>query len=173
MELQLISEKIIELHGKRVLLDAHLASLYEVELKQLRQSIRRNMDRFPPDFMYELTNKEYNSLIDSGRSQIVTRSSFSGSYTPFAFTEQGIAMLATVLRSPKAIQVSIDIMRAFVTMRRMLVEMQGVNNRLELLEFEVQDINRILDGILNKPLPEKPRRTIGFVQKGATSQTAV
>jgi len=168
MEIQLISQKIIELRGIRVMLDIHLAELYGIELKHLRQSVRRNIERFPADFMFEINNNECNSLCNSRQSQIVTSLSYSSSYTPFAFTEQGIAMLATVLRSPTAIQMSIDIMRAFVAMRQMLVEMVSINNRLDLLEFEVQDINQLLDEMMHPPLPpEKPRRPIGFVQQGA------
>ncbi len=106
MELQLISEKIIELRGQRVMLDAHLAELYEVETKQLKQAVRRNSERFPSDFIFEISNEERNLLIDSTRSQFVTSYSKSITYTSIAFTEQGVAMLATVLRSPKAVQVN-------------------------------------------------------------------
>ncbi len=168
MELQIISEKIIDLRGQRVMLDAHLAELYEVETKQLKQAVRRNLERFPADFVFEISNEERNLLIDSMRSQSVTSYSKSNTYAALAFTEQGVAMLATVLRSPKAIQVSIDIMRAFVAMRRMLLDMTTVNNRIELLEFEVQDINQLLNDMMDKPLPpEKPRKKIGFIQQPA------
>ena len=107
MEMQTVQQRIYEIRGQKVMLDFDLALLYETETKKLKQAVRRNIKRFPSDFMFELTKDEYTAL----RSQFVTlentgRGKYS-KYTPFAFTEQGIAMLASVLRSPKAIEVNI------------------------------------------------------------------
>ena len=112
MELQTIQNRIYEIRGQKVLLDFDLAELYETETKRLKEAVRRNMERFPSDFMFELTKDEYNTL----RTQFATLDNRGrgkhSKYSPFAFTEQGIAMLASVLRSPKAIEVNIQIVRA-------------------------------------------------------------
>ena len=114
MELDVIQNKIFEIRGFKVMLDFDLAILYNIETKSLKQSVRRNISRFPEDFMFELTEIELNSL----RSQIVTSNREGLRYMPFAFTEQGIAMLSSVLNSEKAIEVNISIIRAFVTFRQ-------------------------------------------------------
>ena len=114
MELDVIQNKIFEIRGFKVMLDFDLAILYNIETKSLKQSVRRNISRFPEDFMFELTEIELNSL----RSQIVTSNRGGLRYMPFAFTEQGIAMLSSVLNSEKAIEVNISIIRAFVTFRQ-------------------------------------------------------
>ena len=118
MELEVIKSKIIEIRGCKVMLDFDLALLYNVETRVLKQAVRRNHNRFPEDFMFELTEIELNSL----RSQIVTLKNNGrgqhSKYLPFAFTEQGIAMLSSILNSEKAIEVNISIIRAFVTMRQ-------------------------------------------------------
>ena len=118
MELQPIQSKIYEIRGQRVMLDFDLAELYQVETRTLKQAVRRNIERFPSDFMFEITESEYNYLKNSMTSQIVISNERGGRrYMPFAFTEQGVAMLSSVLRSETAIQVNIAIMRAFVAMR--------------------------------------------------------
>ncbi len=117
MELEVIKNKIIEIRGCKVMLDFDLALLYNVETRVLKQAVRRNHNRFPEDFMFELTKIEYDSL----RSQIASLKNGRGQhlkYLPFAFTEQGIAMLSSILNSEKAIEVNISIIRAFVTMRQ-------------------------------------------------------
>ena len=115
MELQPIQSKIYEIRGQRVMLDFDLAELYQVETRTLKQAVRRNIERFPSDFMFEITESEYNYLKNSMTSQIVISNERGGRrYMPFAFTEQGVAMLSSVLRSETAIQVNIAIMRAFV-----------------------------------------------------------
>ena len=117
-ELLEIQNKIYQVRGMRVMLDFDLAELYQVETKVLKQAVRRNYDRFPEDFMFELTENEYNSLIISLRSQFVTSNKRGGlRYMPFAFTEHGVIMLASVLRSDLAVHTSIKITRAFVAMR--------------------------------------------------------
>src|SRR5205814_6110594 len=110
-----IQHKIHEIRGHRVMLDFDLALLYGTETKVLKQSVKRNISRFPKDFMFVLTEDEYQSL----RSQIVTSNRGGSRYMPFAFTEQGIAMLSSVLKSENAIKINIAIMRAFVAMRQL------------------------------------------------------
>lgn len=108
MELGIIRNKIHEIRGVRVIMDFDLAELYQVETKTLKQAVRRNLERFPEDFMFELSSNEYNSLIISLRSQIVTSNERGGRrYMPYAFTEHGVIMLASLLRSDVAIQTSI------------------------------------------------------------------
>jgi len=120
MEIAVIQNKIYEIRGQRVMLDFDLAPLYQVQTKVLKQAVRRNIERFPADFMFEITIDEYNSLKDSLRSQIVTSNKGGTRYMPFAFTQEGVASLSGVLRSPVAVNVYIEIMRAFVAMRNYL-----------------------------------------------------
>lgn len=138
MDLSLIQSKIYEIRGVRVMLDFDLAEMYEVPTKALKQAVRRNIKRFPDDFMFELTNNEYNYLILNTRSQFVTLESKDGrgkfpKYAPFAFTEQGVAMLSSVLRSEKAIEVNISIMRAFITVRNYLLAQSSVSAEIKEL----------------------------------------
>ncbi len=130
MELQLIQNKIYEIRGQKVMLDYDLAELYEVETKVLKQAVRRNINRFPSDFMFELAKDEFDSL----RSQFVTSKRGGTRYMPFAFTEQGVAMLASVLKSEKAIEINIQIVRAFVFMRRYALSHQDLTEKLRALE---------------------------------------
>ena len=142
MELQPIQSKIYEIRGQRVMLDFDLAELYQVETRTLKQAVRRNIERFPSDFMFEITESEYNYLKNSMTSQIVISNERGGRrYMPFAFTEQGVAMLSSVLRSETAIQVNIAIMRAFVAMRNYITtattvtaELAEIRAKLALLE---------------------------------------
>ena len=120
MDLQIIENKIREIRGQQVMLDFELAEVYEIETKRLKEAVRRNIERFPEDFMFELTKEEWVIL----RSQIATSSWGGSRYQPFAFTEQGAAMLSSVLNSKKAIDTSIKIMRAFVAVRRYLAQVQ-------------------------------------------------
>jgi hypothetical protein len=127
-----IERAIILLRGEKVMLDSDLAALYGVPTKVLVQSVRRNIDRFPSDFMFRLTSKEAENL----RSQFVTSSSTHGGrrYAPYAFTEQGVAMLSSVLRSPRAVEVNIAIMRAFVRLRQLLASHADLARKLDELE---------------------------------------
>lgn len=144
MELQEIRNCIYEIRGVQVMLDRDLAKMYGVETKRLNESVRRNIDRFPEDFMFELTNEECNLLENSSRSQIATLNKGRGSnikYKPLAFTEEGVAMLSSVLRSKVAIEINIRIMRAFVAVRRMAFitpviseEIYGIKRKMEELE---------------------------------------
>lgn len=147
MELQPIQSKIYEIRGQRVMLDFDLAELYQVETRTLKQAVRRNIERFPEDFMFEITESEYNYLKNSMTSQIVISNEKGGRrYMPFAFTEQGVAMLSSVLRSGTAIQVNIAIMRAFVAMRNYITtttqitaELSEIRAKLALLERADED----------------------------------
>jgi hypothetical protein len=132
MELQIIQNKIYEIRGLRVMLDYDLAELYEVETRILNQAVKRNINRFPQDFMFQLTNNEFDNLI----SQIVTSSWGGTRKLPFAFTEKGVAMLASVLKSGKAIEVNIEIVRAFVVLRQYALGFAELNQKLESFMIE-------------------------------------
>jgi phage regulator Rha-like protein len=166
---ELIERKIFLLRGQKVMLSIHLAGLYGVGTKVLIQSVKRNAVRFPEDFMFQLTPEEAQSL----RSQFVTlknRGSKRGKhpkYLPYAFTEQGVAMLSSVLRSKKAVLVNIAIMRAFVKLRQILSAHKELAHKLEELERKIAKHDAEIQGIfeairqLMVP-PEKPKRRIGF-----------
>jgi len=163
-----ISSKIYLIRNEKVLLDFDLAELYGVETKQLKRAVRRNIERFPLDFMFPLTKNEYNSL----RSQIGTlKRGEHSKYLPYAFTEQGVAMLSSVLNSDRAIKVNIAIMRAFVKMRKILESNESLAKKLKQLEKETkekfaehqQQIGLIFETIKELVTEkEKPKRRIGF-----------
>ena len=141
-----IRSKIYEIRGKKVMLDRDLAELYHVETKQLKRQVKRNLSRFPEDFMFELSEDETKRL----RCQNGTSNNRGGNrYQSFVFTEQGIAMLSTVLSSELAIQVNINIMRAFVLMRQALSELAATNLRVEQLSRHVDQLDRYVDDILH------------------------
>lgn len=156
-----IEQAIRILRGHRVLLDADLAHLYGVEAKILNQAVRRNAARFPSDFMFQLTLEE----AQSSRSQTVTlKRGANIKYLPYAFTEQGVAMLSSVLRSPRAVQVNIEIMRAFVRLRQMLQQNTDLARKLATLEkkYDAQ-FKIVFDAIRELMEPTvKPKRRIGF-----------
>ncbi len=197
-ELQSIQNKIYEIRGQRVMLDFDLADLYQVETKRLKEAVRRNIERFEgEDFMFELSESEYNALKNNLRSQNASSSLTSQNatsnwggrrYLPFAFTEEGVAMLSGVLRSPIAIQVNRAIMRAFVAMRNYittttaitaeLTEMraklallerndednaEAINDLSEDMRKELDDIYAAIAALLVKvPQGQQPRRPIGY-----------
>ena len=137
MELQVIQNKIYEVRGQKVMLDFDLAELYGSETKRLKEAVRRNLKRFPSDFMFELTKEEeeYNVLKDRLRAQIASSNKRGGTrYMPFAFTEQGVAMLSSVLNSESAIEINISIMRAFVTVRQYLSSLNSTTKEIEELK---------------------------------------
>jgi hypothetical protein len=161
MELEVIQNKIFEVRGYKVILDFDLALLYNVETKSLKQSVRRNISRFPEDFMFELTELEFNSL----RSQIVTSNRGGLRYMPFAFTEQGIAMLSSVLNSEKAIEVNISIIRAFVTFRQFSLTYSELKDRISIIEKQFPDIYKALNYLVDKEAVTKSneeRNKIGY-----------
>ena len=159
---QSIKHYILLIRGEKVLLDSDLAKLYGVETKVLVQAVKRNIERFPKDFMFQLTQEEYQLL----RSQIVTSKKRGGrQYAPFVFTEQGVAMLSSVLKSSKAVQVNIEIMRAFVALRQMLFEHKELAAKLHQLEKKYdKQFKAIFDAMREFMTPEKPQgRPIGFI----------
>ena len=183
MELQFIQSKIYEIRGQKVMLDRDLAELYGIETKRLKEAVRRNLRRFPVDFMFELNRKEFEFL----RSQIASSNGRGGlRYMPFAFTEQGVAMLSSVLNSDVAIEVNISIMRAFVAVRQLISnppvndlaklqsEIQELKGHIEEVFTGYNDINddtRMQIELINRTLAElqtkekdvsKPRNPIGF-----------
>ena len=163
VSVELISTKILEIRGKKVMLDRELAKLYGVQSKVLNQAVKRNSKRFPEDFTYQLTKEETKNL----KSQIVTSSWGGVRKLPYVFTEQGVAMLSSVLNSERAIQVNILIMRAFTKLKEMLLTHKNLAVKLEALEKKYADhdekIKAIFEAIkqlLQPPVEEK--RRIGF-----------
>lgn len=165
MELQIIQNKIFEIRGMRVMLDFDLAELYQVETKNLKRAVKRNIERFPDDFMFELTADEWEIL----RRNFGTSSWGGTRYMPFAFTEQGIAQLSSVLNSPLAIQVNISIIRAFVTLRKYALGYAELNQKLEtfMLETNMQ-FNEIYQALTElastREQDDKPRKRVGYIQ---------
>ena len=143
MELQPIQNKIYEIRGQRVMLDFDLADIYQVETRALKQAVRRNIERFPDDFLFKLSKEEANQLIAIGVSQNVISPDYNiGASDMFAFTEQGVAMLSSVLRSKTAIQANIAIMRAFVAMRNYIATTTTVTAELEALRAKIALLER-------------------------------
>jgi phage regulator Rha-like protein len=163
-----LQKLIYEIHGQKVMLDSDLAALYGVELKVMNQAVKRNIGRFPSDFMFQLTNDEWGSL----RSQIVTSKSNRGGrrYAPYVFTEQGVSMLSSVINSERAIEVNINIMRTFVKLRRYVLSESDTDGQIAELrkllmlyieknDKRVNDLIIALNNLIEKP-PETKR--IGF-----------
>lgn len=170
MELQLIQNKIFQIRGYRVMLDFQLAELYNVETRVLNQAVKRNLSRFPSDFMFQLAPAEWKVL----RSQFVISKKERRGGTqklPFVFTEQGIAMLSSVLKSKKAIDVNIAIMRAFVLLRQHLSDYKDLKEEIKKLEKEMnlkfKDIYDALNYLLS---PKSKPIEIGFKQSGRTKK---
>ena len=167
---QLIERRIYLIRGLTVMLDEDLAELYDVPTKALNQGFKRNLDRFPEDFAFQLSREEWASL----RSQTVTSRSWGGRRSPpFAFTEQGVAMLSSVLRSERAVQVNIAIMRAFVRLRQILATHKDLARKIQSLERKDAEhdakFRAVFEAIreLMKPPPAPPKPRIGF--KGSKS----
>ncbi|MDR2206260.1 MAG: ORF6N domain-containing protein [Flavobacteriaceae bacterium] len=168
MQLQTIQTKIHEIRGQKIILDFDLAEMYGVETKYLKRAVRINLKRFPPDFMFELTKTEWESLrcnfstLETGRGK-------HPKYLPFAFTEQGVAMLSSVLNSDKAIEVNILIMRAFVFIRQYALSHQDLTEKLKKLEQkynkQFKDIYEVLNFLTQekqKQIDFDNRKRIGF-----------
>jgi hypothetical protein len=172
---------VLAIRGEKVLLDADLATLYGVEVRALNQAVARNRDRFPEDFMFQLTGQEYAQI----RSQIVTASDEAVSnssqsvmssrkhrgiaYRPYAFTEQGVAMLSSVLRSPRAVEVNIAIMRTFVQLRRLMDSNRDLARKIEAMEMKYDEQFAAVFNAIKQLIAEdqskkaKPKRAIGFL----------
>jgi len=161
---EMIEKKILIIRGEKVMLDADLAELYGVETKMLVRAVKRNIDRFPSDFMLQLEKEEFENL----RFQFGTSSRWGGRrYLPYAFTEQGVAMLSSVLNSERAVHVNIAIMRAFVKLREMLSTHKELAHKLAQLERKIEkhdeEIKVIFDAIRQLMTPPEPKRKkIGF-----------
>ena len=170
MELDIIASKIYEVRGQRVMLDADLAEIYGIETKVLNQSVRRNKDRFPQDFMFILNESDLQGI----RSQFVTGSRAKRNITalPYAFTEHGVTMLASVLRSETAIKMNIAIVRAFIAMRQSIITANDVSVQLEHLktrisnhDVQLNEIYTVIENLLDEKASQqdwKDRDRIGF-----------
>jgi hypothetical protein len=164
VQLQTIQNKIYEIRGLNVMLDSDLAELYGVETKRLKEAVRRNMQRFPKDFMFKLTEEEFENL----RTQFATSSWGGTRYLPFAFTEQGVAMLSSVLSGAKAIEVNIQIVRAFVFLRQFALSNTELTEKLRKLESrydqQFKDVYEALNFLLQKDEPDQSAKSkkIGF-----------
>jgi ORF6N domain len=164
--MELIARRIYSIRGQRVMIDADLADLYQVPTKALNQAVRRNLERFPEDFMFRLDKEE----LENWRSQIVTSNpaAIMGlRRPPYAFTEHGVAMLSSALRSKRAVQMNILIVRAFVQIRELLASNKELAERIERLEAGQKEHASIIEILADeiddlKQLPEPPRRPIGF-----------
>ncbi len=165
MELETIKQSIHEIRGQKVILDFELAKMYQVETKRLKESVRRNIRRFPEDFMFELSTEEWVIL----RTQFATSSWGGQRYNPYAFTEQGVAMLSSVLNSEIAIDINIAIVRAFVMIRQFALTYQELNEKLIALEKKhnqkFTDIDQVLNYLIKKDqqlTQQTTRKQVGY-----------
>jgi len=161
---EVVATKIFILRGHRVMLDKDLALLYDVKPIALRQQVKRNKDRFPDDFLFQLTNKEINNLVSQN---VIPSKRQLGGASPYVFTEQGVAMLSGVLKSKRAVVVNIAVMRAFVKLREILStnkelaqKVDQLENRMDRKDKEVRAIFEAIRQLMNKP--EKPKGKLGF-----------
>lgn len=166
MELQIIQNKIHEIRGQRIMFDFDLAEMYEVETRVLKQAVRRNINRFPKDFMFQLTENEIETMVS--QSVIPSKGKFGGAI-PFAFTEQGVSMLASILKSDIAVQISISIIRTFVLMRQHLADYKELQEKINQLQensnMQFNDIYQALHMLLDKDRKDnkqKERKRIGY-----------
>ena len=166
ISVEIIASKILELRSKRVMLDSDLAKLYGVETKQLVRQVKRNIDRFPDDFMYQLTRLEVTNL----RCQIGTSKKGGRRYLPYVFTQEGVAMLSSVLNSKRAVQVNIQIMRAFVKLRYILsankqfeMKLRELEDRLKIHDKDIRDIFEAIRQLMG--VPDEHRKIAGFGAK--------
>ena len=152
---------IFEIRGYKIMIDADLAALYETETKALKQQVKRNIDRFPDDFMFELTKEEKAQLVTNCDRLLNLKHS---SVFPMAFTEQGVAMLSSVLRSKKAIKINIEVMRAFAVYRAMLIEDKSLRKEIKVLDEKINKVFRLLLNKIDALHQDKasPRKKIGY-----------
>ncbi|WP_319406105.1 ORF6N domain-containing protein [uncultured Desulfosarcina sp.] len=158
-----ITQRIYTVREAKVMLDRDLAELYEVETKVLKRNVRRNIDRFPQDFMFELTPDEFQNL----RSKIDTSSWGGTRYVPMAFTEHGVAMLSGILNSKKAIRVNIQIMRAFVQLRHLVIDHAELKRELEALRSQTEERFQVVFTVLDNLVSDENglNKKIGFIDK--------
>lgn len=156
-----IIRRIVFLREEKVILDVHLAELYGVETRVLKQAVRRNIDRFPEDFMFTLTAEEIESVVSQN---VIPHKKYLGGANPFAFAEAGVAMLSSVLRSPVAVEMNIAIMRAFIALRKVASNykeiMQILNDMRNQYDAQFEELYKALNQLINPPNP--PREPIGF-----------
>jgi len=159
ISVEFIATKIFVIRGKRVMLDKDLAKLYEVKTKNLNKAVKRNIERFPEDFMFQLTNEEIENL----RFQFGTSKRGGRRYLPYVFTQEGVAMLSSVLNSSRAIQVNIQIMRAFIKLRRMLLTNTDLRRKIEEMERKYdRQFAIVFEAIKQLLEPPKQTRAIGY-----------
>ncbi len=161
-----IMNKIIVLRGEKVMLDVHLAEIYEVETRSLKQSVRRNLDLFPKDFMFLLTQKEVDLIL---AQNIITSKQQLGGSKPYAFTETGVAMLSSVLKSMKAKEINITIMRTFVALRNMMMsnaelrlELEMIKKKINKHDKNIELVFQYIDKLLEVKRETKPLTQIGY-----------
>ncbi|MBQ9603498.1 MAG: ORF6N domain-containing protein [Paludibacteraceae bacterium] len=153
-EITVIQRKIYEIRGQKVILDRDLAALYQVETKVLNQAVKRNIERFPEDFMFQLTHQEWmkvsvNEDVTDLKSQIVTSNWGGVRKLPYAFTEHGVVMMASLLRSEIAVKMSVQITRAFVAMRQALVALTATEAKVELLNEKIERLNLYIEEVMH------------------------
>jgi len=168
---QVVERRILLLRGDKIMLDRDLAELYRVKTIALRQQVKRNPDRFPADFLFQLKGEEAEMLVS--QNVIPSRRSLGGTL-PYAFTEQGVAMLSSVLKSKRAVQVNIAIMRAFVRLRELMLTHKDLSSRLDELEQRYdQRFRTVFDAIRQLLAAERaqPRRRMGFLAAGAGAKS--
>jgi hypothetical protein len=158
---EIIEKRIFFIRGQKVMLDRHLAELYEVPTMRLNEAVKRNLKRFPPDFMFQLSNEENDTLISHFA---ISKGRGGHRKLPYVFTEQGVAMLSSVLNSDRAIDVNIEIMRAFVKLRELIASNKELAGKLAELEKKYDAQFKVVFDAIRQIIysPEKPRREIGF-----------
>jgi hypothetical protein len=161
--MEIINQKIFLIRSEKVMFDIDLAKLYGVETKHLIQAVKRNISRFPPDFMFQLSDEEFANL----RSQNVTSSWGGRRYPPYVFTEQGIAMLSSVLKSERAVKVNITIMRAFIQLRKMVANHSELFRKVEAMEKKYDTQFKVVFDVIKSLIetPPKEKRKIGFCRE--------
>ena len=164
--IEVIAQKIFVIRGQKVMLDKDLAGLYNVSTKRLNEQVKRNIKRFPADFMFQLSEDEF-SMLSSLRSHSATSKRGGRRYLPYAFTEQGVAMLSSVLNSERAIQVNIAIMRTFTKLREIMATHKDLKQKIEEMEKKYDGKFQIVFAVIKELLdkfkePEKPKGKIGF-----------
>ena len=159
-----MEDKIFILRGQKVMLDSDLADLYGVETRTLNQAVKRNLNRFPPDFLFQLTIEEAQAVLHSRSQSVILKQGKNIKYAPYAFTEHGAVMLATILRSQTAIDASIQVVRAFIRMRSILTAHKELAKQLEQLEKKTDARFKAVFAIIKKLMqpPTKPLKKIGF-----------
>lgn len=171
-EIAVIQRKIYEIRGQKVILDRDLAALYQVETKVLNQAVKRNKERFPEDFMFQLTHQEWmkvsvNEDVADLKSQIVTSNWGGVRKLPYAFTEHGVVMLASLLRSEIAVKMSVQITRAFVAMRQALVALTATEAKVELLNEKIERLNLYIEEVMHD------QNDVNEMQRAINEETAM